>query len=311
MPPPSAAQVYTPPPAPRRPPRLDRLDERLLEVVRQEGVIPLWSLLNLVAGEETNDRATAREMRMGLWQRVRRLVWLRLLWWHRRRMLGIKPPPAVPSASRRRSTATVRRTSGMKAVSTHVEQTEAHKEDRSEQVGNQVTPANIVTSGEATGDSQTKTAHIHNETANRVHHRIKELMRPHVISASARALAFLPRRPRRRWTGWLSEDCRGYRDMSVLLPSGQTAYLFGAVRRRAVVTLDAGRLLGGWGDGPFRWALLPAAEVRPLKNPHAVVLGQAKRGIRERSSEAKLKSCRRNGRRPCRFGRRRGRPRRR
>jgi len=195
----------------------------------------------------------------------------------------------------------------MKAVSTPMEQTEAHNGDRSEQVENQVTPPNILTSGEATGDSQTKTARIRSEITNRVRHQINELVRPHLISASARALAFLPRRPWRRWTGWLDDRWRGYRDQPVLMPGGKPAYLFGALRGQAVITLDRGQLLGGWGDGPFRWALVPASTVRPLLNPAAQVLGKLKTGRKERPSLLKAEAARRNGRMPCRDGRRRGR----
>jgi hypothetical protein len=74
----SALQVYTPPPAPPVPPRLDRLDWRLAEIVHSEGTVQIWYLLNLVSGEETSDRATARTIRLALWDRLKRLIWHRL-----------------------------------------------------------------------------------------------------------------------------------------------------------------------------------------------------------------------------------------
>lgn len=127
------------------------------------------------------------------------------------------------------------------------------------------------------------------------------------ISQAARALAKLPRRPRRKWTGWLEPGLRGYRDMPILLPCGKPAYLFGALRGRAVVTLDRGQLLGDWPDEPLRWALVPASTIRPLLNPAAQMLGKLKTGRTERHSVLKTAAARRNGLMPCREGRRRGR----
>ncbi len=304
----AATQPVVPP---RVQPRLDRLDERLIEVVRQEGVIPLWGLLNMVASEETNDRNTAREVRLGLWQRVRRFVRLRLLWRHGSKAIGIKPPPAASPRMMRRSRATVRTRLGKRAVSTPMEQTRSDDEDRPKQVADEGTRPNSSSLVEATGAAQAKIAQRRSNISSRVRKQIRELMLPDVVSASARAMARLPRRQRRRWTGWLNEGWHGYRDQPVVLPSGQSAYLFGSLRGRAVVTLDRGRLLGGYfGDGLLRWAVIPAAEVRPLKNPHAVLLGQAKLGVREKRSLKKQLACRRNGYRPCRPGKRRGRPRR-
>ena len=72
-------------------------------------------------------------------------------------------------------------------------------------------------------------------------------------------------------------------------------------------TLDKGRLLGGFGDGPLRWAVIPTEQVQLWKNPDARLLGQLKRGVTERVSEVKAASARRNGQKPCRTGRHRGR----
>jgi hypothetical protein len=59
-PPPDAQQIYVALPSQPPQPRLDRLDHRLLEVVKEEGTVTIWFLLNLVGDEETDDRTTAR-----------------------------------------------------------------------------------------------------------------------------------------------------------------------------------------------------------------------------------------------------------
>ncbi len=131
---------------------------------------------------------------------------------------------------------------------------------------------------------------------------------PGQISQAARELARLPRRPKRKWTGWLNENWHGYRDQKVVLPSGRVWYLYGALRGKAVVTSECGTLPGGWGDGPFGWGVLPASQIRRYRNPAAQILGKSKLGRKERPSPLKAEAARRNGTLPCREGRRRGRP---
>ena len=103
------------------------------------------------------------------------------------------------------------------------------------------------------------------------------------------------------------EEWGGYRDQRVVLPTGDVWFLYGALRGRAVVTLDKGKLLGDWPYGPLRWTLVPASTVRPFLNPAARIVGMAKRGRKEKPSLTKAEAARRNGLMPCREGRRRGR----
>lgn len=258
------------------------------------------------------------------------------------------PPRRARSSQRtRRQTprATVRASLGADAVSTGVCQNHQPERDCPQVVGNELASQRISTVSARSSDQQIETAVNLNEAAEEAHEssfptctdrmkneRLVESLENQLagssgaftavqqtappftssqISEAARALAKLPRRPRRKWTGWLTGAWRGYRDQPVLLPGGKPAYLFGALRGRAVITLDRGCLLGGYfGDGPIRWAVLPVSAIRPLKNPHAVVLGGRKLGIRERPSLAKQMACRINGCRPCHTGKRRGRPRR-
>lgn len=125
-------------------------------------------------------------------------------------------------------------------------------------------------------------------------------------SEAGRALARRLRRVRKKWSGFLHGQ-RTWRGREIELPDGTPAFLYGALRGQAVWSFDPDRLLGGEGE-PFQWGVLPADLIRLRKNPHAQALGAMKRGVRERRSEAKRQAAIKNGRRPCRPGRIRGRP---
>ncbi len=54
----TALQIHTSAPAPPVPPRLDRLDRRLIEIVNEEETVGIWFLLNKIGEEEApGDRA--------------------------------------------------------------------------------------------------------------------------------------------------------------------------------------------------------------------------------------------------------------
>jgi hypothetical protein len=57
------------------------------------------------------------------------------------------------------------------------------------------------------------------------------------------------------------------------------------------------------------WGVIRANQVQVIKNEAAILLGRFKKGIFERKSEAKASAARSNGAKPCRPGRKRGRPR--
>jgi len=66
---------------------------------------------------------------------------------------------------------------------------------------------------------------------------------------AARSLAQLPRKRKRRWTGWIDgRHC--WRDQEILLPDGSKVSLDGAVRQQVIFTLDKGRVLGGFDGEP-------------------------------------------------------------
>ena len=112
---------------------------------------------------------------------------------------------------------------------------------------------------------------------------------------------------RRRRLGATAPDWHGYRDQQVIMPSGDVWFLYGALRGKAIVRPERGKLPGGWGDGAFRWTVIPASRIGRYVNPAAQVLGRAKLGRKETPSLLKAAAARRNGSMPCRGGRRRGR----
>jgi hypothetical protein len=127
------------------------------------------------------------------------------------------------------------------------------------------------------------------------------------VAEAARRLARLPRRLKRRWSGWIG-PIRSYRGMVVRLPSGREVCALGARRGQVPFTSQPDGLLGAL-DGLGRdWGVVPAHLVEIVKNPAAVLLGAQKAGKRERPSVAKVNAARLNGLVPCRPGRRRGRP---
>lgn len=124
------------------------------------------------------------------------------------------------------------------------------------------------------------------------------------LSESGAALARLPRKQKRQWTGWLRDRHLRKGDL-VVAPGGELRMVYGAHRGRIILWKNAVPLNGGWPADVFA-----AAQLKPFKNPHAVRLGQAKRGVKEAPSEKKRRACRINSRKPPRPGSRpRGRPR--
>jgi hypothetical protein len=284
------------------------LDRRLFALVRDEGIAPVWFVLNKVADEEVlGDRLAAREMRLLLWGRLKRLFWLRLVFRAGRGLVSIAPP-ALPKGAgeswKRR--ATVRQTPGAKPVSTGTSQDRAYDEDQGQPVETQCTPPeNPGIGGDAT-DNQTKSAKGRSDVADGVARQIEELIHAERVSAVAKALAALPRRPRRRWTGWLSDTCHAYRGQSVIITDGSVGTLYGVLRGKAIF-VPGTESSGHWGEKLFGFAVVPTSEVRPFLNPAAQLLGRQKAGTIERKSEAKARAARLNGLKPTRPGRKRGR----
>lgn len=126
---------------------------------------------------------------------------------------------------------------------------------------------------------------------------------PLAVSSAAAALAKLPRKRKRPWSGWI-QGKHMRRDDLVIVPGGQVRRIFGAVRGAVIV----------W-KNPIPETGLPAeifraADLSLFKNPSAVLLGSLKRGCKEAPSKKKRRACRINSSKPPKAGSRpRGRPR--
>lgn len=122
---------------------------------------------------------------------------------------------------------------------------------------------------------------------------------------AAMTLGALPKRQRRRWTGWIGDE-HFWRGRRVILPNGIVAEVYGVLRGQVLVTWPDAH----WIEG-IRRDVVPVDQLTVYKHPAAVVLGRLKRGCKESFSECKQITCRANGSRPVRPGHRpRGRPRR-
>ncbi len=109
---------------------------------------------------------------------------------------------------------------------------------------------------------------------------------------------------RKIWTGYVN-GVRCWRGRRVQLPDGVGAEVMVARRGKVLVFADRrASILAS------RFRAVTAEQLVVCKMPEAVLLGERKRGKKERPSEAKEAACRRNGACPVRPGNRpRGRPR--
>jgi hypothetical protein len=213
-------QVAAPKPAPApAPPRLDRLDERLLEHLRDAGSCPTWTLLDIVADEQApRDRTAGRLLRLDLLGRLKRLRRLGLAFLVGRNWVSdTRPDPAMrrPAGRRRRTGSGLRHNRG---VSADKRLPHPPKQESPHQVGAQLlhqTPASY--SADMGGGN------------------IKIAPDRALIAQAARNLARLPRRPVRRWSGMIG-PIRSYRGMVVRLPDGREVYALGARRGQVPYT---------------------------------------------------------------------------
>lgn len=285
---PETPQKYVPPPQQPPTPRLDEIDRQLVSLVKEHGCVKLWTLLNRVAEDQgASSHDGDRAKRLLLLARVRRLKKLGLVFGCGRNELvssKIETEPTSRKGMRRAPTVSVPADSGADSVVSPMQHGQQSILDYPvhPQVDNQKTPSKTECQQPA---------------------KTKSVTCPSEASIAAKALARLPRRQHRKWTGWLhGEHC--WRGRQVVLPNGEVTEVYWTSRGRVWLT-DAH-------DLPYRWFLRIARrekDVRLYRNPAAVTLGGLKRGIKEKSSAAKAATARRNGLFPCREGKRRGRPR--
>jgi hypothetical protein len=288
---PFGAQQICPPPQPRPAPRLDAVDRRIVEAVRDVGPVKTWSLLNWLAeAEGARSRTEGRAARRILWERVRRLKRLGLVFGRGRNEVATTPPPARPRARRRKRSVNKRAVNrGVSAVApaAHSQQLQPrHPVDT--EVFRRTEP--IASASTDSGKSENVTT-------------------PAQASEAGRAMAKLRHVPKRPWSGYVGEK-RIRRDQKVILADGAEVYAFGTRRGHLVWSLHPGRLVGGLAGEPWQWGVVRAASVRLARCEPASILGALKRGCQEVPSALKQAAARLNGLTPCRAGRKRGRPRR-
>ena len=275
------------------PVRLEPIDQQIVALLGQSGRYGLaaWTLLDQVAASQNPfSRSERRRLRLAAWQRLSRLVRKGMVHWLNRKSVSLWKMPRMRVKRRRR---TVTGSAPVQAGSTLREQLPREISFRTDVVGFQLQSANWPQLPPVSEVGKTQSARP-----------------PEMFSAgAARALASLPRRPRRIWSGWIDQQTRSYRNMPIQLPTGEQAYIFG-VRRGMCVYVREPDMCAGDPDQLYKtWGVLPARAIKVLKNPHAIVLGQLKAGTRERRYILKAASARRNGAMPVRRGAR-GRPRR-
>lgn len=292
VPPIDAPQIAAPKRPPPKPPRLDWIDERIIEVVHDYEPLKLWQALNLAAdGLSPGSRGEGRELRLKLWGKIRRLIGLRLVFRVGKNSVAtVKPTLKPPGGRVRRPKRTVVRAASEQAVS-------AVKSASPPEPGS--TPFAVRAEVFVTDHSGQETPPTGPET--------ECAPGPAEVSLAAKSLASLPRRPKRRWSGWINDRVRCYRTMPVQL-SGERVYVFGARRGLLVYVTGTGMCVGDPDEAGRSWGVVPVKAVEVVRNPHAVLLGQMKAGIIERRSALKAASARANGRLPPGPGRRRGRP---
>lgn len=262
----------------------DPAEERIRQAVRTCEPVHIWKLLNrLVEAESPSSRDEARSRKLELWQSVNRLLRCQMLFRAGRHgVTTIKPSPPAPHfkqpGRKREKTSTVVHCVGDSAGSTAIGTPSRAGDISLEEPQNQMTSVQC-----GTGDGVVKT-----ESAAPPNQEER--------SNAARALAKLRwnRRPRKKWSGWLPDGTRVWRGRRVVV-DGQVWFAYGCLRNKLVISMDDGKLLGWPGDDDLRWRVVPAHTATVWRDPHAQALGGLKRGKKERLSDLKGESARRNG----------------
>jgi hypothetical protein len=294
IPPPAAPQDSAPMCASSPPTLVDEIDQSLLHHLHAIGSCPTWTLINLVADAQSPDgRSVRRKLSRDLLERLKRLKQLELVHGLGRNWVSItKPVPRRRKPNSPRSKASVN-ISPSKDCDSVAKPAPAELPPLTRLcVDPHLTIANCDL---ARSRHEPSTIQCENDRA--------------LIREAASHLGRMPRRPKRKWSGWIGE-VRSYRNMRVRLADGQIVYVFGTRRGHLVYTLEPDGPAGDFDSIRILWGVVPASTVEIIRNEHAVTLGRLKRGVRERPSEAKARAACENGRKPCREGVTRGRPRR-
>jgi hypothetical protein len=286
----------------------DALDDTILNQVRAYGRygVLIWELVNHIASAQNpGSRQEARSIRLQVLQRIPRLLKLACLFRVGRVAVSVVRLPEASVIRKRgshRGSTISRRAAGA--------QQSARKPPRIKLLqkntyGQSASSAMEKTQSDAKAKNQGRLpATLPCPSAETERDYIESNER---IRAAGMALGRLRRQPKRKWSGYIN-GTRTWRDRKILLPNGSSAYCYGARRGRVVWSMHPGKLLGGFCGEPWEWGVLPQNCITVVKNEAAATLGRLKLGLKERPSEVKKHSARANGCKPCRDGRKRGRP---
>jgi len=289
---PTTAPVYAGPPPQSRPARLDALDGCIVEALRIRGRYGagVWELIDALADAgEHESRAEIRAARISLWHRLQSLLDRHLIFRQGRKRISVFNLPTGGVSRRRRK----------RAGSTLAPEPAQHPAIYDNHLISNFPKQQATSDG--TPPTLQKTHCADAPPGGTITDERREKIR-HAASALAR-LRHLAKRP---WSGFIGEQ-QIRRDQRIILADGRQVFAYGARKGRVVWSLHQGRLIGGLCGEPWQWGVVPTAGVKLAKFAAAVILGARKRGVREKTSERKRMSARRNGAAPARRGRR-GRP---
>ena len=290
---PTTAPVYAGPPPQSRPARLDALDGCIVEALRIRGRYGagVWELIDALADAgEHESRAEIRAARISLWHRLQSLLDRHLIFRQGRKRISVFNLPTGGVSRRRRK----------RAGSTLAPEPAQHPAIYDNHLISNFPKQQATSDG--TPPTLQKTHCADAPPGGTITDERREKIR-HAASALAR-LRHLAKRP---WSGFIGEQ-QIRRDQRIILADGRRAFAFGARQGRVVWSLHPNRLVGGLCGEPWEWGVVSSARVRLEISEPAAILGRLKKGCREHKSEAKASAARRNGAKPCRNGRRRGRP---
>lgn len=272
---------------------LDPVDRQIVALVREHGPVKTWTLINRVAeNESAHNRTDGRNIRLAILDKITRLKRLKIIHGVGRNEIAAAKPVRHPARRRRKRRIASVGGFGREGAVSGINQSDQTKQPQIDYpVGDQIDAKSSLPNSQMSNTAQ-----------------IESDFSPEQLTVAARALAILPRQKPKKLKG-LFNGRRYARGQPIILPDGRRAYLWGLRRRRVVWSMNPKILLfsvrGAWVD----WGVFPESLVELEKNAAAVVLGQAKRGVRERPSALKAETARINGCAPVRPGSRpRGRP---
>lgn len=285
------------PPKPPQPPReLDRIDLLLFKTLEKHGRFGcfIWPLLNEAAAQQQpRDRAEARQLRLELWQRLRRLMKTGVVIRFTRKSISVHSLPRHTVNRRRRQS----------AGSTHSPALSGAACQSDSQVGKSASINNL---------RELASVSERSKTAAMTESALTPWIDAYVpatpsaampapnaegtekIRQAARELARLPRKVKRRWSGYVN-GVRIWHNQRIILPNGELAFAYGAIRGRVIWSSRETYSKADLSDDKWSWGVADASKVKLVKNPHAVALGKRKAGVREKESDAKKRAARANG----------------